>query len=169
MNNQEDSLDKFFDDLPKYTMEDFLKHIPYERALALCKDRESMDECLKQIAIEAFNLQISQEIINDDCRNYYNEFLLSIGESLPDPDYDDIPEDVVEILKLEAKIQRLEKGRKTQGSETDPEESAIDENSEVYFSFGNSTKLFYIDEILPNIMKSCGLTWYMLNIGSAGS
>ena len=154
MNNQEDSLDKFFDDLPKYTMEDFLKLIPYERALALCKNRESMEECLKQIAIEAFNLQIPQEIFDNDCRKYYNEFLLSIGESLPDPDYDDIPEDVVEILKLEAKIQRLEKGRKTQESETDPEESAIDENSEVYFSFGNSTKLFYIDEILPNIMKS---------------
>lgn len=49
MCNQNDSIQKFYSDLPAYSKDDFYNGIPYERALSLSKDRETMEDCLQKI------------------------------------------------------------------------------------------------------------------------
>ena len=50
MSEERDSIQKFYSELPNYSSDDIYNGIPYERALTLFKDQESMEKCLIAIS-----------------------------------------------------------------------------------------------------------------------
>ena len=112
MSEERDSIQKFYSELPNYSSDDIYNGIPYDRALALCKDQESMEECLTRISKMGESLAVPKDVLDAYFIGYMKDFLLSC-----DINPDDIPEDVLEYATQQARIKELELELKKKESE----------------------------------------------------
>ncbi len=106
MDEKQDSIRKFLSDLPKYTVNDFIDYIPYERAAHVCSTRKELEDCLEKVYEAAKKINVDEESALFFDHFCLEDFLIEIGDKLPE---DEPPEEILEIDRLKKELEEARK------------------------------------------------------------